>query len=117
MPERPNIEAVLQLATMPPRKRPRRLQIDISADLERKLILWANDRDTPLNTWVRIALKELVDERFARVQESNKIKADRLGLTLEDFETQILKKANYDFDREREELLDESNLDAPDGED
>ena len=90
----------IQMAT----KRPRRLQIDISADLERQLILWSNDRDTPLNTWARIVLRLQVDENKSRVRENNQAKADRLGIPLADYENQILRKYGFDFDREREEL-------------
>lgn len=86
------------------KKRPRRLQIDISADLERKLILWANDRDTPLNTWARIVLKLRADENEPKVRMNNQAKADRLGIPLVEYENQILRKYGFDFDREREEL-------------
>lgn len=89
---------------MSPKKRPRRLQIEISADLERKLILWANDRDTALNTWARIVLRLRADEAYPKVQENNRVKAERLGISLEDYENRILEKNSFDFDRERDEL-------------
>ncbi|PSB64495.1 hypothetical protein C7B61_12150, partial [filamentous cyanobacterium CCP1] len=66
------------------KKRPRRLQIEISADLERKLILWAATRDMKLNPWVKLVLRMRADESWNRVHQSLEEKAARLDLSVEE---------------------------------
>ncbi len=86
------------------KKRPRRLQIEISADLERKLILWAASRDMKLNPWVKLILRMRVDEHWPKLQESLRERAERLEMSLEDLEQKLLEQNGFDFERERTEL-------------
>lgn len=86
------------------KKRPRRLQIEISADLERKLILWAATRDMKLNPWVKLVLRMRADEAWSKVQQVLEEKAKRLNMTVEDLEHKILEQNGFDFEREKEEL-------------
>ena len=90
------------------KKRPRRLQIEISADLERKLILWAASRDMKLNPWVKLILRMRADEHWPKLQEAMKERAKRLEMSLEELEQKLLEQNGFDFERERIEL--ESNL-------
>ena len=97
------------------KKRPRRLQIEISADLERKLILWAASRDMKLNPWVKLVLRMRADEHWPKLQEDLQERAKRLGMSLEELEQKLLEQNGFDFERERIEL--ENNLfDDEDGE-
>lgn len=86
------------------KKRPRRLQIEISADLERKLILWAATRDMKLNPWVRLVLRMRADEAWNKVQQTLEEKAKRLSMTVEELEQKLLEQNGFDFEREKEEL-------------
>jgi predicted HicB family RNase H-like nuclease len=95
------------------KKRSRRLQVEISADLERKLILWAATRDMKLNPWVKVVLRMRVEEHWIKIHQTLKEKAERLELSVEELEHKILEQYGFDFEREREEL--EHGL--PDGED
>ena len=90
------------------KKRPRRLQIEISADLERKLILWAASRDMKLNPWVKLILRMRADDHWPKIQEDLRERAKRLEITLEELEQKILVQNGFDFERERTEL--ENNL-------
>lgn len=82
----------------------RRVQVTLSAELERKLILWAYTSDERLPNWIKTVLKLQVDANWPTVQTSLKEKAERLKLPLEELEAKILEQAGFDFDRERREL-------------
>jgi hypothetical protein len=86
------------------KKPPRQLQIVVSADLERKLILWAAVRDTKLNDWIKMVLRMRADETWAKIQQILEEKAKRLGMSVEELEQKILEQNGFDFEREREEL-------------
>ncbi|NJO43280.1 MAG: hypothetical protein HC865_22485 [Cyanobacteria bacterium RU_5_0] len=89
---------------MTTKKRPRRLQVEISADLERKLILWAATRDMKLNPWIKLVLRMRVDENWSKTRQILLEKAERLEMTVEELEKKILEQNGFDFEREREEL-------------
>ncbi|KAM3089878.1 hypothetical protein ACKFKG_31920 [Phormidesmis sp. 146-35] len=93
------------------KKRPRRLQIEISADLERKLILWAATRDMKLNPWVKLVLRMRSDEIWPKIHTLLEEKAERLKMPLNELEQKILEQNGFDFEREREELESGSSLD------
>lgn len=86
------------------KKRSRRLQIEISADLERKLILWAATRDMKLNPWVKLVLRMRADEIWPKIHQILQEKAERLNMPLEELEQKILEQNGFDFERERAEL-------------
>ena len=82
----------------------RRVQVTLSAELERKLLLWAYTRDERMPNWIKTVLKMRADENWSKVQAALKEKADRLSMPLEDLERRILEQAGFDFERERLEL-------------
>jgi hypothetical protein len=86
------------------KKRSRRLQVEISADLERRLILWAATRDMKLNPWIKVVLRMRVDEHWIKIYQTLKEKAERLEISVEELEHKILEQYGFDFEREREEL-------------
>ena len=86
------------------KKRPRRLQIEISADLERKLILWAASRDMKLNPWVKLILRMRADDHWPKIQADLRERAKRLDMTFEDLEQKLLVQNGFDFERERTEF-------------
>jgi hypothetical protein len=86
------------------KKRSRRLQVEISADLERKLILWAATRDMKLNPWIKVVLRMRVDEHWTKIYQTLKEKAERLEMPVEELEHKILEQYGFDFEREKEEL-------------
>ncbi|NJP09968.1 MAG: hypothetical protein HC866_11195 [Leptolyngbyaceae cyanobacterium RU_5_1] len=86
------------------KKRFRRLQIEISADLERKLLLWAATRDMKLNPWVKLVLRMRVDDHWHEIQRVLQERADRLRMPVKDLEQKILEQNGFDFERELEEL-------------
>jgi hypothetical protein len=86
------------------KKRTRRLQVEISADLERKLILWAATRDMKLNPWVKLVLRMRVDDHWTEIHKILQEKAERLQMPQEELERRILEQNGFDFEREREEL-------------
>jgi len=92
------------LADLKKMARPRRAQVTLSAELERKLILWAFMRDETLASWMKIVLRLRADENWVKVQANLEEKATRLGMTREELEQKILTKAGFDFDRELAEL-------------
>jgi hypothetical protein len=87
--------------------KPRRAQVSLSADLERKLILWASLRDETLSGWMKTILRLRADENWPKVKISLEEKAERLGMTREELEQKILTKAGFDFEREMAELNDD----------
>lgn len=82
----------------------RRVQVTLSADLERKLTLWAYLRDERLPNWMRIVLRLRVDDHWPKIQSGLKERADRLQISQEELERRILEQAGFDFERERLEL-------------
>jgi hypothetical protein len=96
------------------KKRTRRLQVEISADLERKLILWAATRDMKLNPWVKLVLRMRVDDHWAEIHKVLQEKAERLQMQPEELERKILEQNGFDFEREREEL---ESVPSEDGDD
>lgn len=86
--------------------KPRRAQVSLTADLERKLILWAFTRDESLTNWMKTILRLRADENWAKVQAVLDEKASRLGISREELENKILSKAGFDFDRELAEIED-----------
>lgn len=84
----------------------RRVQVTLSAELERKLILWAFIRDETLPKWIKTVLRLRADDNWGKVQQSLKDKAERLNMSIEELEHKVLERAGFDFEREREELED-----------
>ena len=82
----------------------KRVQIPLSADLERKLILWAYTRDESLPKWAKTVLQLSADDNAPKTEATLRAKAQRLGMPYEELEKKILEKYGYDFNREREEL-------------
>lgn len=88
--------------------KPRRAQVTLSADLERKLILWAFTRDETLVSWMKIVLRLRADENWEKVKTVLEDRATRLQMTREELEEKILTKAGFDFDRELAELSEDN---------
>ena len=94
----------MSITTMVMAVKGRRVQVTLSAELERKLLLWAYTRDERMPNWIKTVLKMRADENWGKVQAALKEKADRLNMPLEDLERRILEQAGFDFERERLEL-------------
>lgn len=86
--------------------KPRRAQVSLSAELERKLILWAFMRDETLSGWMKAVLRLRADHNWPQIKSALEEKAERLEITREELERKILTKAGFDFDRELAELED-----------
>lgn len=84
--------------------KPKKVQITLSAELERKLILWAATRDEKLPGWIKTVLRLRVDENWDKVQKNLREKAERLEMSQEELERKILTQYGFDFNRELEEL-------------
>ena len=101
-PLRSRLEAVTQLPDMATKGR--RVQVTLTADLERRLTLWAYTRDERLPNWMKTVLRLGVDENWSKIPRALKERADRLGMPVDALERKVLEQAGFDFDRELQEL-------------
>lgn len=85
-------------------KMTRRVQVTLSSDLERRLILWAYTRDDRLPNWMKTVLRLRVDSNWEKIRASLDERAKNLGIPVEDLEKKILRQAGYDFEGEAREL-------------
>jgi hypothetical protein len=92
-------------------KQPRRVGVILSAELERKLVLWAFMRDETLPSWMKSILRLRVVANWEKIKGELEDKAERMGITREDLEVKILTQYGYDFERENEELESEAKTD------
>ena len=81
---------------------PKRIQVTLSAALERDLIIWAYLREETLPSWIKQVLRLRVNAVKKDLAAELNERAARLGMKPEELELKILEK--YGFDPERELL-------------
>lgn len=88
-------------------KKTKRIQVPVTAALERKLILWAHIRnESSVPSWIKTVLTLRVDNAWDKIQSSLQEQADHLEIPVKDLERRVLSKYGFDFGRELEELDD-----------